>query len=143
MSLIDMELMKQELIRDEGSVDHAYQDSLGLWTIGVGRLIDIRKNGKLYQDEIELLLSNDIQKCLLDIAQEPWFQSLESDNQKRALVNMRFQLGSMGIRNFQTFLACLTRKDWNGACDALRHSKWYTQTPNRVERIIAQFQNQT
>ena len=36
------ELSKQ-LERDEGRVRHAYQDHLGYWTIGVGRLIDARR----------------------------------------------------------------------------------------------------
>ena len=36
-----------KLRREEGSRPHAYQDHLGFWTIGVGRLIDVRKGGGL------------------------------------------------------------------------------------------------
>jgi lysozyme len=35
--------LAEMLTRDEGRVRHAYQDHLGFWTIGVGRLIDQRK----------------------------------------------------------------------------------------------------
>jgi lysozyme len=35
--------IKQQLIRDEGVVPCAYQDHLGYWTIGVGRLIENEK----------------------------------------------------------------------------------------------------
>ena len=35
----------EQLRRNEGEVLHAYQDHLGFWTIGVGRLIDKRKGG--------------------------------------------------------------------------------------------------
>ena len=45
------------LRRDEGRVRHAYQDHLGYWTIGVGRLIDQRKGGGLSEDEIDYLLT--------------------------------------------------------------------------------------
>lgn len=39
---------KHDLIEaHEGRVLHAYRDSLGFWTVGVGRLIDARKGAKL------------------------------------------------------------------------------------------------
>jgi GH24 family phage-related lysozyme (muramidase) len=31
----------------EGKIPYAYRDSLGLWTVGIGRLIDARKGAKL------------------------------------------------------------------------------------------------
>lgn len=34
-----------QLRQEEGSVPHAYQDHLGFWTIGIGRLVDQRKPG--------------------------------------------------------------------------------------------------
>lgn len=55
------ELTKQ-LRRDEGEVLSAYQDHLGYWTIGVGRLIDKRKGGGLTSEESDYLLGNDIDK---------------------------------------------------------------------------------
>ena len=52
--------LERQLRRDEGVVEHAYIDSEGWTTIGVGRLIDKRKGGRLRDDEIEYLLQNDI-----------------------------------------------------------------------------------
>ncbi len=43
----------QQLRRDEGEVLHAYQDSLGYWTIGIGVLIDKRKGGGITKAESE------------------------------------------------------------------------------------------
>ena len=41
-----------QLRREEGSIPHAYQDHLGFWTIGVGRLIDERKGGGLSPEDV-------------------------------------------------------------------------------------------
>lgn len=136
-----MNQMEAELIRDEGVIDHAYQDSLGYWTIGVGRLIDARKGGRLSASEISYLLSNNIQECLSDIDQEPWFQSCNTDSQRRALVNMRFQLGPQGLRSFHNFLSLMTQKKFQEAGEELKNSKWYTQVRSRAERVIAQIQS--
>lgn len=141
MSLIDMNQMEVELIRDEGVVDHAYQDSLGFWTIGVGRLVDARKGGRISPDEIALLLQNDIQKALDDIQEELWFVALETDDQRRAVVNMRFQLGATGLRSFRTFLGLLQQKKFQEAGDSLRNTLWFKQVKRRAERVIAQIQS--
>ncbi|MCR4300621.1 MAG: hypothetical protein NUV51_03350, partial [Sulfuricaulis sp.] len=61
---IDQALVDQltrQLRGDEGVKSCAYRDSLGYLTIGVGRLIDVRKPGAgLRPHEIDYLLSNDI-----------------------------------------------------------------------------------
>jgi lysozyme len=41
----------EQLTREEGKRRSAYQDHLGYWTIGVGRLIDARKGGGLSDEE--------------------------------------------------------------------------------------------
>ena len=133
--------MKQELIRDEGIQYSAYQDSLGYLTIGVGRLIDQKKGGHLSQDEVDFLLVNDIEYALKDIHQESWFLSADTDNRRRALVNMRFQLGPSGIRTFKNSLSLLTQGKFKEAGIELRKSQWYQQTPVRAERVIRQIEN--
>jgi lysozyme len=55
-------LLIAELRRDEGVDRSAYQDHLGFWTIGVGRLIDRRKGGGLSDEEIDYLLQNDVKR---------------------------------------------------------------------------------
>lgn len=130
--------MKEELIRDEGKVVWAYQDSLGFWTIGVGRLIDHRKGGHLSDQEIGILLDNDVQACLQDIQTETWFLALQTESQRRALVNLRFQLGSVGIRSFKQFLDFLVQKDWANAAKDLSQTKLARQAPARVHRLCLQ-----
>jgi len=57
-----MTTLADQLRAEEGERASAYQDSLGYWTIGVGRLIDARKGGRLRSNEIDFMLTNDIEE---------------------------------------------------------------------------------
>ena len=125
-----------ELMRDEGTVLSAYQDHLGWWTIGTGRLIDKRKGGGITQAEAASLLRNDIAKVRAQLdAKLPWWRDL-SPVRQRALQNMAFQLGIAGLLGFANSLAAVKAGDWARAAASLRQSKWRRQTPERAERII-------
>ena len=56
------------LIAEEGEKLSAYQDSMGFWTIGVGRLIDARKGGGISQEESRYLLARAGRKISLVLA---------------------------------------------------------------------------
>jgi lysozyme len=139
--MINFDILSQELRQDEGVRPYAYQDSEGYWTIGVGRLIDQRRGGRLSDEEINLLLNNDLQKCLLDIQNEPWYLSLNNDIQRQGILNMRFQLGSAGIRTFKTSLGLIAQGKFKEAGANLRLSNWFKETPERAERVILQIEN--
>src|SRR5262252_1922941 len=102
--------MKAELSRqlraDEGERSCVYKDSLGLWTVGVGRLVDQGKPGAgLRPDEITYLLNNDIDDRIDALTRAlAWFQSLD-DVRKGVLLNMAFQLGTDGLLQFKNTLA--------------------------------------
>lgn len=141
MSVIDYQLMDQELTRDEGFVPYAYQDHLGFWTIGVGFLIDKRRGGKMPDPVRALWLSLLVQECVADIQHEPWFVACDTDARRRALVNMRYQLGGDGLRSFRRSLALIQEGAWKEAGEQLRKSLWYKQTPVRAERVIRMIEN--
>ena len=129
--------LRRDLIRHEGMVPHAYQDSLGFWTIGVGRMIDKRKGGGISQQEAELLLDNDVERVLTNLNQRiEWFHRLP-DRKKRAVANMGFQLGVDGLFSFRRMLAALKRGDWSAAHREALDSRWAQQTPNRAHEIAA------
>ena len=136
--------LTSDLERDEGRVPHAYQDHLGFWTIGIGRLIDRRKGGRLTDAEIDHLLENDIRVAIADIADLPAWQAVKDDPVRaRALLNMRFQLGGAGLRGFTNSLRLIAAKDWAGAGHNLRQSLWRKQTPARAERVIRMIETGT
>lgn len=135
--------MKAELARqlraDEGEKPCAYRDSLGLWTIGVGRLVDSSRPGAgLRADEITYLLNNDIDNRIEALTRAlPWFQNLD-DVRKGVLLNMAFQLGTDGLLGFKNTLALIRDGKYAEAADAMLASKWATQTPERAKRLSAQ-----
>jgi len=136
MTQNDLELIK-ELRRDEGVIDHAYQDSLGYWTIGVGRLIDKKKGGRLTDEEIDYLLLNDIKECTADLDKNlPWWRSL-TDARRRVLVNMRFNLGMAGLLGFKNTLKFIETGDYAKAASNMLLSKWAKQVGQRANRLAA------
>lgn len=132
-----IELTKQ-LRRDEGEVLTAYQDHLGFWTLGVGRLIDKRKGGGITAEESAYLLSNDIDKREAELLRRaPWMSTLDPVR-FGALLNMAFQLGVSGLLGFKNTLAMVKAGDYAGAAVGMLESTWATQTPERAARISKQ-----
>lgn len=125
---------------DEGRVPHAYQDHLGFWTIGVGRLIDKRRGGGLSKDEIDLLLSNDIKKKTAEVqAALPWFAGLNEARQA-VLVSMAFQMGTQGLLAFKRTLGSVRDERWHDAANGMLDSLWAKQTPLRARRMARQME---
>lgn len=129
--------MRQDLIRDEGLRLTVYRCPAGYLTIGCGRNLEGRGISK---DEAFYLLDNDIKACLEDLASFAWWGALNFIRQK-ALLNMRFQLGSGGFRAFKDMLAALDRRDFPAAAAAGRDSKWArVDSPERAERVCRQLE---
>lgn len=128
-----------QLNRDEDRRKQVYQDSLGLWTIGVGRLVDARKPGSgLRDDEMDYMLRNDINDRVDALTRAlPWFQNLD-DARKGVLLNMAFQMGTDGVLAFSNTLAKVQAGDYSTAADMMLQSKWATQTPERAKRLSDQ-----
>lgn len=135
--IADLAATLADLREDEGTVLHAYQDHLGFWTIGTGRLIDQRRGGGISLEENDYLLTNDVggRAAILD-AQYPWFRTLDPVRQS-AFVNLAFNLGVDGLGMFHNTLAAAARGDWPGVERGLKNSKWFSQVqPSRSARIL-------
>ena len=127
-----------QLNRDEGRRKSAYQDHLGFWTVGVGRLIDARKGGGLRDDEMDYLLRNDINDRIDALTRAlPWFQDLD-DVRRGVLLNMAFQLGTEGLLGFVTTLSLVKAGKYKEASEQMLKSKWAGQTPERAKRLSDQ-----
>lgn len=128
----------EQLKRDEGVMLHAYQDHLGYWTIGVGFLIDERKNGGLRIEEIDFILQNRLAILTKELAIKlPWFLDLSTARQG-VLVNMAFQLGVNGLLAFKNTLALIQQGKYFQAATEMLNSKWAKQTPKRANRLAEQ-----
>lgn len=132
-----IETIREDLKRHEGCVLHAYQDHLGFWTIGIGRLIDKRRGGGLTQEEAEYLLDNDIGRKWNELHKQlPYFIHLPEQVQ-RALTNMAFQMGVPGLLKFKNTLRLIQAGRYWEAADNAMKSKWATQTPKRAEEVTS------
>lgn len=132
-SLVEM------LERDEGRVRHAYQDSLGYWTIGVGHLIDKRLGGGLPDPIIDALLAYDIaeKSAQLDAA-FPWAAKLD-EARRAVLVCMTFQLGIGGLSRFKNAMTEMMLGKYGAAAQQFLQSKVAReQAPARWQRFAEQ-----
>jgi lysozyme len=130
--------LKDQIVRDEGVVPHAYQDQFGYWTIGVGRLLDKRKGGGLSRDEVYYLLSNDInQKTKQLVEALPWVSFL-SEQRQAVLINMCFQMGIDGLLKFKNTLKLIEDGHYDVASSGMLKSLWAQQTPERAKRLSKQ-----
>ena len=132
--------LKSQLLREEGAESCAYQDSLGFWTIGVGRLIDARKGGGLSNDEIDFLLENDIKTKTREVLLAlPWMPRL-SDPRQAVLIGMAFQMGIGGLLKFKRALGSIEDGQYAEAAVEMLESKWGNQTPERAYRMAKQME---
>jgi lysozyme len=126
--------LADELKRDEGLRLKPYHCSEGKLTIGIGRNLE---DVGITKDEALYLFGNDINRVVQEIEDVlPWFSSL-SDARQRALCNLAFQMGIVGLLKFKRMLAAMKVGDFAAAANEARDSLWYRQTPERAKRVIA------
>lgn len=135
---MDREKLKQELARDEGVRLEAYEDSVGIWTIGVGHMLGAdQRMTRITPLECAALFDMDIDEAVArvvviissQIALYP-----ENDVRLRALVNMSFNLGNR-LLGFKKFLAAYNAQDWKTAAKEMMDSKWAQQVGERAVRL--------
>lgn len=134
---MDRNALINQLIIDEGFRSAAYQDSLGYWTIGIGRMVDARKGGGISLDEAKLLLYNDITKFANELNEHiPWWTNMTNARQN-VLLNMAFNLGINGLLGFKNTLEHMRNGRYSDAADNMLKSKWATQVGARAVRLAA------
>lgn len=134
-----MSTVAKQLLQEEGSRACVYKDSEGWWTIGIGRLVDSRKNARGLSTEEQLfLLNNDLAAIRQQLdARLPWWQRL-SEPRQAVLIGMCFQLGIDGLLKFKQTLRAIERGDFELAASNMLVSLWAQQTPGRAKRMSKQ-----
>lgn len=134
-----IEQLTRQLRGDEGVRSCVYRDTLGFFSIGVGRLVDSRKPGAgLRPHEIDYLLGNDIADRVSELTRRiPWFADLDPVR-SAVLLNMSFQLGVDGLLGFKATLRYVKVGDYERAAKNMLQSLWASQTPERAERMAEQ-----
>lgn len=132
---MNREILKNMLRNHEGLVMHAYQDSLGYWTIGVGRLIDQRKGGGISIAEAMFMLDNDIKKVEDDLdVHIPWWRTMDETRQL-VIADMCFNLGIGNLLDFKNTLAAMKDGRYDDAAKGMLDSKWAGQVGKRATHL--------
>ena len=132
--------LAQMLEAEEGRVSYAYPDSLGYLTIGIGRLIDKRKGGRLTDREIDYLLANDIAEKTAEVLKSlPWIMHLD-EARRAVLLGMAFQMGTAGLLGFKNTLELVRTGEYKAAGRGMMQSRWAEQTPTRAQRMAQQME---
>ncbi|EPH2854229.1 glycoside hydrolase family protein [Serratia nevei] len=143
--------LKQQLKQYEGTKEYqtkvgyfkngkywTYKDSLGYPTIGFGHLVlkgeDFSQG--LNEVQVDALLDKDIAIARAGVASLGVNLPVES-RWNDFLIIMVFQLGLAGVKGFKKFLAALKAGNYATAIIECKDSRWYKQTPNRVDSMIA------
>lgn len=130
--------LSEQLIRDEGIRRFPYEDSVGKLTIGVGRNLN---DVGLSADEIQYLLTNDIQNATQRLEESfPWTATLD-DVRRGVLLNMTFNMGIGGLAGFKQTLAKIQGGDFSGAAQEMLQSKWAEQVGPRAQRLAVQLES--
>lgn len=128
------DILKAQLVIDEGDRDFPYKDTVNNLSIGIGR--NLTSVG-ISQDEKELMLANDVGRAeVAAVNIFPAFYSL-SDNRKAALANLAFNMGQATLATFTGFVGLVNAGSWDAAADDLLGTKYAQEVGARAQRIAA------
>lgn len=130
--LINLERMRDQLVRHEGLRLKPYRCSAGKLTIGVGR--NIEEVG-ITEEEAMTLLANDINWVIGELDRRvPAFANL-NEVRRRVLIDMGFNLGIGRLMKFRRMLAALEAENYARAAVEMMDSRWARQVGNRAARL--------
>lgn len=133
MEQLVVDELKDVLIEHEGLRLKPYRCTADKLTVGVGRNLE---DVGISRDEAMYLLGNDIARVTSELDDRIPFWNNLSPNKQIVLASMAFQLGVNGLMQFKNMLAAVERGDDVAVAKEMRDSRWYTQTPNRVNDLI-------
>jgi GH24 family phage-related lysozyme (muramidase) len=158
--------IKKMIMQHEGKVNFPYKDSKGLWTIGVGHLINghgktlppeyaaykdnggpnDKKNNRtpaMTDEQINELFEKDYVKHK-EIAMKTPGWNLANENGQSAMIDLSYNMGewfnTKEWRNSNAVKA-LKAGNFESAADHLKDSLWYQQVKGRAVKIVNMMRN--
>jgi lysozyme len=143
------------LMREEGYMEHPYNDSEGYCSIGYGQLLSLKPCDA--SDILITVSEPEAKKWLVKRVEEDlnWIThmtvtkglflelSVNHPDKAAVLVTMVYQMGRQGLLNFVLMLEALRNRDWDEAATQVYNSKWFDQTPGRAIRAARVLAGQT
>lgn len=120
------------LSAEEGLRLVAYQDTMGIWTIGYGHA-HVSPGTVWTKDQALAQLQLDINTTEAALNSElSWWSSL-SETRQDVIVNMAFNLGVHKLLSFNTFLGLVKAGNYGAAADDLAQTAWDKQVGHRAD----------
>jgi lysozyme len=139
---MDLSRLESQIKQAEGIRLAAYKDSLGLWTAGVGHLLDQGRDWtgvRFSVAQVAEWLESDIKTAVkLSNGLLEW-PAMDTDARQMALVELVFNMGLSHWRQFAMARKAMSEKNWPEASKQLLSSLWAKQVgPIRSNRIAIQ-----
>ena len=132
MDKFRMKNLIENIKESEGFVEHVYNDSLGIPTIGYGFAI---KDLILDEDIASEILVRKVRILVNRVdGKFHWFHKID-DKVREVVVEMCYQLGLNGFSKFKKTISYLEKKNYIWASKEMLDSKWAKQTPNRAKKL--------
>jgi len=124
-----------QIKKHEGYRSKAYQDSLGIWTIGYGTNL---QELKISKELAEKWLEQDILKAETDLLRNFPIVNTLTVNRKNVLINMTYNMGINRLKKFKKMWLGIKNQDINEVCKQMKDSRWYRQVGKRADELIKQ-----
>ena len=137
------ESLKDRVRLHEGVRTSMYLDTLGKATIGIGHLIKPHERERyaegveISMDEVEELFEMDLNRAAAG-AESLIEECIGHDlppHIEEVILEMVYQLGTQGVRNFKNMWKAMRVKDWKKASEEMKDSRWHKQTTKRCESL--------
>lgn len=142
-----------DLERDEGFDPEPYKDSLGIWTLGIGRNLEanpltgaewkqLLDAGEIiltlnHQGAVRLLRAGEQDAQIQCATTFKWWGALD-EVRRDVIANLCFNLGLTRLMGFRKMLEAMNERDYGRAADELKDSRWFTQVGKRGPRLVDQ-----
>lgn len=140
---MNLDILREELARDEGCKLEVYNDHLGYPTVGIGHLVRDydEEHGKpvgtpITEARMIELFEDDIASVLEDCNRlYDEFDTLPEEAQL-VIANMMFNMGYSRMSKFRKMKLGIECGDWEEAGNQMLDSRWAKQVPNRAKRLV-------
>jgi lysozyme len=148
---MNIDKLREQLVVHEGLRLKPYRDTVGVWTIGVGRNMQAnpiedeigRRVGPegITRAEAMLLLRNDINRTVRDVRNNISFFDRLSEPRQHVIVDMAFNLGITGLLKFKKTLSSIEKGAYHQAAVEMLDSTWAQQVKGRARRLSDMMDN--
>ncbi len=124
--------LEDQLILHEGMRLNIYKDTVGIWTIGVGR--NLEYVGLCTEAEARYLLRSDVLAIRGGLERSiPWAWVGDlNEVRQRVLLDMAFNMGVSGLMKFEKTLQHIADGRYEAASQEMLRSRWAYQVGQRA-----------